>query len=287
MNHVICYSGGHSSAICAIEVARRYGAENTILLNHNISPEVESWDIKRFKHEVSSYLGIPITYANHATFASTTPIQVCVKASAWKVGSGSILCTSRLKTEPFERWLAQNDPDGENIYYYGFDRNEKGRITRRSRILGLKGYKTDYPMLWERRTIFSTEEIGIDPPNTYEKFRHANCIGCLKAGWQHWYVVYIERPDIYKEAMEAEETIGYSLHKERDGPVYLEDKIEMFEQMKAAGVEPTELENPQRFWTDAKRKIKEFNEHHQQQIPLCQLDDAEESDKGVCLECIA
>lgn len=64
MKHIVCFSGGHSSAIAAVEVVRKYGAENTILLNHDLCPRTEDADIKRFKQEVSNYLGIPITYAN-------------------------------------------------------------------------------------------------------------------------------------------------------------------------------------------------------------------------------
>ena len=30
--HIVCYSGGHSSALVAIEVVRRYGKENTVLV---------------------------------------------------------------------------------------------------------------------------------------------------------------------------------------------------------------------------------------------------------------
>ena len=64
MIHIVCFSGGHSSAIAAVEVVRRYGAENTMLLNHDLCPHTEDADIKRFKNEVSDYLGVPITYAN-------------------------------------------------------------------------------------------------------------------------------------------------------------------------------------------------------------------------------
>lgn len=62
--YVVCYSGGHSSALVAVEAVRKAGKENVILLNHDISPEVEHEDIKRFKQEVADYLGIEITYAN-------------------------------------------------------------------------------------------------------------------------------------------------------------------------------------------------------------------------------
>ena len=66
MKHVVLYSGGHSSALAAIETVRRYGPENTILLNHDINPRTEDADIKRFKREVAEYLGLLIAYANMA-----------------------------------------------------------------------------------------------------------------------------------------------------------------------------------------------------------------------------
>lgn len=38
MKHIVCFSGGHSSALAAIETVRRYGQEGVVLLNHDISP---------------------------------------------------------------------------------------------------------------------------------------------------------------------------------------------------------------------------------------------------------
>ena len=64
MKYVVCYSGGHSSAVAAVETVRRFGKENVVLLNHNISSKVEQGKIKDFKREVAEYLQLPITYAN-------------------------------------------------------------------------------------------------------------------------------------------------------------------------------------------------------------------------------
>ena len=94
-------------------------------------------------------------------------------------------------------------------------------------------------------------QIGITPPLQYEKFNHANCKGCLKAGWQHWYVVYCENVDIWLEAKQAEQEIGYSIHN--DG--YLEDKEPIFEQMRLAGMPPTEKIPSPKFWAMAKKLI--------------------------------
>jgi hypothetical protein len=251
--HIVCYSGGHSSALVAIEVVRKFGKENTILLNHDINQRVEEADIKRFKKEVADYLGMEITYANHPDWASKDQFDVVIDAKAFKVGNGTALCTHRLKTQPFEKYLEANHPEKDVVIYYGFDMEEPHRIQRRSQILGVQGYKTDYPLaLWEDRTIYSTKEIGIDPPNSYNTFKHANCTGCLKAGKQHWYLVYLHRPDLWEKAKLAEETIGYSILKEGE----LEDLEQLFAQMKEMGITTTEHEDGRTFWARVRKQYK-------------------------------
>ena len=73
MQYVVCYSGGHSSALAAVETVRRFGNENVILLNHDISSKVESIKIKKFKNQVAEYLQLPITYANCEGFEQKPP----------------------------------------------------------------------------------------------------------------------------------------------------------------------------------------------------------------------
>jgi hypothetical protein len=247
--------GGHSSAIAAIEVVRKYGAEDTILLNHDINPSVENADVKRFKVEVAEYLNIPITYANHPDWESKDQFDIVIDAKAFKVGTGTALCTNRLKTSPFEKWLRDNYPDKNCVIYYGFDASEKVRIQRRVGVLSQMGYRSDYPLaLWENRTIHQTIEVGINPPNTYSQFKHANCVGCLKAGKQHWYIVYCTRPDIWEKAKRAEDAIGYSIIK----GVYLEELEKDFSKMQSIGIETTEHEMGVTFFARVRKVFKEI-----------------------------
>lgn len=264
--HIVCYSGGHSSALVAIEVVRKFGKEQVILLNHDIIETSEGADIKRFKLEVASYLDIPITYANHLEWDKKDQFDVCIDAKAFKVGNGTALCTNRLKTRPFEKYLNDFHADKDVIIYYGFDANEGVRIQRRVGHLGGMGYRTDYPLaLWEAasRTIYDTIEIGILRPNTYESFKHANCAGCLKAGKQHWYIVYLHRQDIWKKALHAEDVIGYTIMKKES----LEELEPVFERMKLAGITTTEHENPMTFFARVKRLFKELDTTEEDVIP--------------------
>jgi len=255
MKHVVCYSGGHSSALVAIEVSRKFAGDEIVLLNHDLPFWVEDQDTKRFKKEVADYLGLPVTYANHAG-ATKDQFDVTVDKKAFKVGAGTELCTSVLKTAPFLKWLKENaDPSG-TVCYYGFDANEPARVQRRSSIMGEMGWRTDYPVaLWTERTIRSTLEVGIPLPNSYGVFKHANCVGCLKAGLQHWYVVFCTRQDIWMKAKWAEDEIGYAIHKDKDGPIFLEDLEERFTAMQSAGVQATEQTPSGRFWSQAKKIV--------------------------------
>jgi hypothetical protein len=268
--HIVCYSGGEASGIVAVEVAKRYGSENMILINHDINPRVEHWDIKRFKTELAKYLGVNITYANHPEWESKDQFDVCIDAKAFKVGVHP-LCTNRLKTAPFHIWLDKEfpiDPEtGRNdnvILYYGFEDGETARIERRTRILREKGYDSEYPLATWKRTISSTREVGVEPPITYEIYKHANCVGCLRAGRHHWYVVYCRRPDIWEKAKQAEDTIGYSIIK----GVYLRELESKFAAMKKVGITADEKMKSATFWAQSRRIL---GAQEKEEVSVCEV----------------
>ncbi len=253
MKRIVCYSGGHSSALAAIETIKRYGTEGVVLLNHDISPHVEHQDIKRFKQEVATYLGVKITYANMDGWESTPPLAVAIKNRAFKAYNSPALCTARLKTEPFYKWLAKHGETGDEVIY-GFDSCETQRMKRRLAVLGAMGYKTVFPLAEWKRTVLATEEIKIARPVTYQTYKHANCIGCLKAGRQHWYCVYCLRPDIWGEAKEAEAIIGHSIIK----GAYLEDLEPKFQEMRdKLHITPTDKTESAKFWANVRKALPE------------------------------
>lgn len=261
MKYIVCYSGGHASAICAIEAARMAGPENVILVNHDMNEWVEDADIKRFKQEVADYIGIPITPVNMQGVEQKDHFGVCMEIKAFKCGGqSSALCTNRLKTDPFNKWLAEHypaskeQPRNDIAIVYGFHKDEPKRIQNRTRILSEMGYLSEYPLVTWESTISNTEEVGITRPKVYQYRKHANCDGCLKGGKQSWYVTYCRRPDVFEKAKHAEQVIGHSIL--RDG--FLKDHESLFKKMVLAGIEPTEHIKPQRFWSQAKKAVAEL-----------------------------
>lgn len=266
--HIVCYSGGHSSALVAMEVVNKFGKEDVVLVNHDISSRVEHKTIKTFKQEIAEYLGLSITFVNMPDFETKDQFDVVIEAGAFKVGNGSALCTNRLKTKPFENYLKDKFPTKNAVVYYGFDSNEFDRIQRRSSILASMGFKSDFPLaLWSHRKYKSTLDIGIQPPTTYSTFKHANCVGCLKAQKQHWYTVFCTRPDIWEKAKHAEYEIGYTILRFSS----LEEMEPLFGAMKKFGVPANEHEPKGKFWNavrqvEAKMKLTP-TEQESDQIP--------------------
>ena len=251
---IVCFSGGHSSALVAIEAVRRYGKNNVILLNHDISSHVEHEDIKRFKEDVSDYCDLPITYANAEDFENMTPLEVCKKKSAFNVGNQQAFCTYELKTKPFYKYLETVEKNPSVKVLYGFDAEEPDRIFRRSEIIRNMGYTAEFPLAYWNRTLGRTEDINIPRPSTYRIFKHANCTGCLKAGRQHWYCVYCVRPDLFQEAKQAEAQIGYSIIKD----VYLEELEPKFKEMhEEKRICPTDKTDSAKFWAEVERTLPE------------------------------
>jgi hypothetical protein len=267
--HVVCFSGGMGSSLVGVEVARKYGIERLILLNHNIGSRTEDDVIQVYKEDVARYIGLPITYANMRGWESKDHLDICVAAKAFKTPQGHVLCTSRLKTEPFMEWLSVAFPvdpitkrNDNVVLYYGFDPSESKRISRRRRILGEKGYNVEFPLAEWTRTIFDTEEVGIPKNAHYDIFRHSNCWGCLRAGRQHWFVVFCRRPDIWEKAKLAEEKIGYTIIK----GVALHELEPQFEAMRAANIQADEKLHPNTFWS---RVAKTLGGHDDE--PGCEL----------------
>lgn len=258
MIYVVPFSGGHSSARTAIYCVEKYGPENVIILNHDINLRYEDADIKRFKKEVSDFIGVPITYANINNIQSNENIpsqfDVCIKSKAITNKNGDALCTTRLKTEPFYAWLKSNFPRTDTLFQpfrdcticYGFDLSEVSRVQRRASIMAAMGYKTLFPLLKPNDlTITNTRQIGIEPPTTYNVWIHANCVGCLKASLLHWYVCYCLAPEVYEEGEFMEDKIGgYTIHtvtrNKIETPISLKELRPIYEALRIEGVPATE-----------------------------------------------
>lgn len=218
---------------------------------------VEHADIKRFKQEVADYLGLEITYANSDDYENMPPLKVALKRKGFAINHGTAFCTNELKTKPFAKYLEEHCQDrDEFVVMYGFDEAEVERVDRRTIIMRSMRFKTEYPLAnWtrEERTIFSTEEIGIEKPITYKLFLHANCCGCLKGGKQHWYVVYCIRRDIFDMAVQTERELGRTIIN----GCSLESLVPVYKELISKNICPNDYEHNSKFWARVRKAIPE------------------------------
>tara|TARA_Y100000589_G_scaffold300888_1_gene311388 strand:+ start:693 stop:1556 length:864 start_codon:yes stop_codon:yes gene_type:complete len=255
VKHIVCYSGGVSSALVGAMVLKKYGYKNTIWLNHVVNAEPK--DVERFEKEFAEYHNMFITYANadEKKYPGLTPASVVRTEKAFAVrhaGGENVLCTTKLKTDPFHKWLKEKYQEGD-VIYYGFDANETNRIQRRSSILGSSGYKSDYPLAFWPNPLDETylDQIGIKKPMQYQVFKHANCRGCIKGGLQHWLCAYVHDRATYDEFAELEEEIGHTILRDKS----LDDLRQYFDSIVKTGIKITEHTPSGAFWAEVRRQL--------------------------------
>lgn len=190
-------------------------------------------------------------------YEEMAPLKIAIMVGGFQFSVGKALCSYHLKTKPFQMWLAENYPVSKNDFnkditiLYGFDKTEKNRVVRRKQVLANMGYYSDYPLANWKIKVKETEHIGLKRPVTYNMFCHANCIGCLKAGRQHWYAVYCLYPHIFEEALRAESIIKHSIIK----GIYLKELVPKYEQMKRKSIIPTDKIEPNKFWSRVRKEL--------------------------------
>jgi hypothetical protein len=160
-----------------------------------------------------------------------------------------------MKTAPFYSWLKRNGIGKTSTVYYGFSAEETLRIQRRSSAMALLGIPVAFPLAHWPRTIHSISEVGLQKPEHYDTWKHGNCIGCLKAGIQHWYVVYCKHPSIFFKGVKAEEALGHSIIK----GYWLVDLIDRFEEMKQKDVPANENIPSTKFHSIARQPLTTIN----------------------------
>lgn len=67
--HIVCYSGGHSSALVAIEVVRKYGKENVVLLITTLTALLKMKTLKDLKKRL-------LTICIYQSLSLTTKILI-------------------------------------------------------------------------------------------------------------------------------------------------------------------------------------------------------------------
>jgi hypothetical protein len=197
MKHVVMFSGGEGSALCALRVVERHGAANVTLLFTDT--KVEDPDLYRFRDEVAAHLGCPLMI-----LADGRTIWDVFRDERFLGNSRVDPCSKILKRQLADRWISEHfTPDAVTVYV-GIDWTEEHRFTRmRERKLPWR-YEAplcEPPYLTKEDGAAWLRAIGIERPRlTRLGFAHNNCGGgCVKAGMGHFAHLLRTLPDVYAE----------------------------------------------------------------------------------------
>lgn len=207
MEHVVGFSGGAASSVCAKMVLDTF--HSATLLFHNT--KTEPADNDRFRAEVAKFLGLPITEDSDGR-------------DIWQVfhdegylGNGrNTMCSRILKQE---RSLAYMQTHLPATLYIGFTVEEWRRAQRTYARYHRSGIRVEFPLIEAKVGKADclhrvTKCWGVRLPEMYEHFNHANCMPCIKGKKAYWGVVYLKCRHAWERAVQAEKEFGKTIFTE-------------------------------------------------------------------------
>lgn len=78
--------------------------------------------------------------------------------------------------------------------------------------------------LTKENVLAMIQRAGINLPAMYLLgYEHNNCIGCVKGGMGYWNKIRVDFPARFKKYADLEKKQGYTILKDKNGPLYLHD----------------------------------------------------------------
>lgn len=140
--------------------------------------------------------------------------------------NGFAPCTGWLKKRVRKEWEQENS-SYELTYVWGFDMQEKNRAEKI--VEANPQAKHEFPLIEQN---LSKEEVhglfdrtfSFPRPVMYDMgYPNNNCIGCVKGGMGYWNRIRKDFPEVFESRAKLERTVGHSMLKEKNGPVYLDE----------------------------------------------------------------
>lgn len=140
--------------------------------------------------------------------------------------NGFAPCTGWLKKRVRKEWEQENRRY-DLTYVWGFDMQEKNRAEKI--VEANPQAKHEFPLIEQN---LSKEEVhglfdrtfSFPRPVMYDMgYPNNNCIGCVKGGMGYWNRIRKDFPAVFESRAKLERTVGYSMLKDKNGPVYLDE----------------------------------------------------------------
>lgn len=135
-------------------------------------------------------------------------------------------CTNWLKKRVRKQWEEEHQ-DYDLTYVWGFDLKEKNRAERT--IEANPQAKHEFPLI--DKNLSKEEAHGLfertfdfKRPLMYDLgYPNNNCIGCVKGGVGYWNRIRKDFPEVFKARAELERKVGYTMLKDKNGCIYLDE----------------------------------------------------------------
>lgn len=205
MKKEVCWFSGGVSSFIAAYLRREYIDD---IFYIDISDQHP--DTMRFLKDCEKVLGkeIKILRSHHGS------VNEVIQKYRFINSPYGAKCTSELKKKVRQDWEQQQE--GEMVYVWGYDSNEKHRADR------LRDTMPEYEHIFPLIDGLLTKEdahgmlykLGIQRPAMYEMgYRNNNCIGCVKGGMGYWNKIRVDFPDVFEARSKLEREIGASCIK--------------------------------------------------------------------------
>lgn len=175
-------------------------------------------DNDRFLKECEKWFGQEIVVLMNETYDGS--IFNVFEKNYMRTPSGSP-CTRALKKQVRQSFEKPTDRQ-----VFGYTIEEESRLDR---FIDANNEVDIWPILIERNLtkadcLAMIENAGIELPEMYRLgYNNNNCIGCVKGGIGYWNKIRQDFPDHFKRMADLEKRKGYTVLKDKNGPIFLHD----------------------------------------------------------------
>lgn len=213
MKHVVFYSGGACSYLCAKRVIKANGAENVILLFSDTKSEDET--LYTFINESAKKLGCELV-----VLADGRDVWEMAEQENFIYNSRVANCTKALKIKTARDYIKANYTPENCILYMGIDWTEPHRFSAPKK--NWSPYQVQYPMgdapyISKLEMLEEIDSDGLEIPFLYKLgFSHNNCGGfCFKAGIGHFLQLLKLLPDRFFYHAEREKALSDKIFNDK------------------------------------------------------------------------
>lgn len=216
MSRVISwFSCGAASAVATVLTAINHG--NTRAVYCRVREEHE--DNLRFLSDFERVFGIPVEIIMDEKHDGS--IHNVFHKRGFIKGPKGAPCTMILKKNMRKSYQQPND-----LQAFGYTVEEQDRADRF--IDGNNDVKESFPLidagLTKHECLRLIHKSGIKLPIMYELgYQNNNCIGCVKGGMGYWNKIRVDFPLQFKRMAQTERDLGFTVNKDKSGPVYLDE----------------------------------------------------------------